>query len=149
VRNYNRASIAVAVLAMGSLPLLMGQACPFGGPDTQNPSSVQNITPLDAQTLIQSHTDDPDFIILDVRTPAEFTAGHIEGGLNACVNCQNPAFDDVLAAFDKNKTYLVYCGVGGRSATATGIMIDSGFTNVYNMTGGITQWLADGLPVVQ
>ena len=153
MRKPERVWTCAVVVAMGLLPLLMGlligQGCRFGGPDTQDPSSVQNISPLDAQTLIQSHADDPDFIIMDVRTPDEFAAGHIENAINVCVNCESPVFADVLATLDKNKTFLVYCGVGGRSATATGIMIDSGFTDVYNMTGGIAQWQADGLPVVQ
>ena len=55
-------------------------------------------------------------VILDVRTPAEFSAGHIPGAVNLDYNA--PDFQAKAAALDKSKTYLVHCAVGGRSVRA-------------------------------
>jgi phage shock protein E len=132
------------------LPLLMGQGCPNGtglGLPGGDPGYV-NVTPTEAQALIQSHQGDPSFVILDVRDPEEFAGGHIEGAINVCLNCVS-SFAESVTDFDKAKTYLVYCRSGRRSATASGIMAQEGFTNVYNMTGGFVAWQAAGLPAVQ
>ena len=144
--------IGVPVSCFLVLPLLMGQGCPDGagmGLPGGGDSGYVNITPTEAQALIESHQDDPSFIILDVRSAEEFAAGHLENALSLCVLCSDPAFRAGLADFDRSSTILVYCRTGRRSATASGIMVSEGFTNVYNMTGGITEWQSLGLPAVQ
>jgi len=151
LQGRTRAYTCIATMILAVLPLLMGQGCPpMGlGAGQSVPDVVEQITPLEAQALIQSHQDDPGFVILDVRSAEEFAAGHLENAVSLCVLCSDPAFRAALADVDKSWTYLVYCRTGHRSATATSIMAEEGFTNLYSMTGGITQWQADGLPVVQ
>jgi rhodanese-related sulfurtransferase len=105
------------------------------------------MAPTDAQALIQQHLNDPDFVILDVRNPDEFAAGHIAGAVNLCFRCGT--FLDELATLDKSKTYLVYCASGNRSGQATSQMDRQGFLHLDDLAGGINQWKADGLPVVQ
>jgi rhodanese-related sulfurtransferase len=142
------ACTTLAVLCL--LPLLTGLGCPaFRADIGGDPAQIQSVTPTEAQTLIQSHQNDPDFIILDVRTPEEFATGHLQNATNVSVNAVSPTFTAAIAGFDKSRTYLVYCKAGSRSATATGIMTDEGFANIYTITGGITAWQSDGLPVVQ
>jgi rhodanese-related sulfurtransferase len=136
-----------AVAALASLPLMMGQGCPPA--PVEEPAKVSDISPADAQAMIENHPNDPNFVIIDVRTPTEFATGHIANAINICVLLCEGSFTDAISSLDKSKTYLVYCGSNHRSPTATQTMIDQGFTTVYNMLGGLGQWKTEGRPVVQ
>lgn len=81
---------------------------------------------------------EPDVVILDVRTPGETAAGMIEGAKE--INVNDADFAQQIEALDKDKTYLVYCKMGGRSAKACGIMEEKGFEKLYNLKGGYTAW---------
>ena len=85
--------------------------------------------------------------VIDVRTPAEFAAGHLQGATN--IDVEAATFTDQIAALDKTDTYAVYCRSGNRSRTATQQMADAGFSTLYDLDGGLTAWTAAGLPVVQ
>ena len=100
----------------------------------------------EAYTLIQNNKSNPDFVIFDVRTPSEYASGHIENAVN--LDYYDDAFEETLDTYDRNKTYLIYCRTGNRSAAAMKIMKNLGFTNVYNMQGGINVWISAGYPVV-
>jgi phage shock protein E len=84
-------------------------------------------------------------VVLDVRTPKEFAAGHISGATNIDWNASD--FAKKAAALDKSKTYLVHCAAGGRSAKASEKMTALQFTNVYNLEGGMKGWEKAGKPV--
>jgi rhodanese-related sulfurtransferase/thioredoxin-related protein len=84
-------------------------------------------------------------VILDVRTPGEFSAGHIPGAVNLDYNA--PDFQAKAAALDKSKTYLVHCAVGGRSVRACEKMSHLDFPNLYNLPGGFKAWAKAGQPV--
>ena len=85
-------------------------------------------------------------ITLDVRTPIEFAEGHIEGA--RLMDFQSGNFENEIAALDKNATYAVYCRSGNRSGQAVKVMQDAGFTNVFNMNGGVIEWANAGFPLV-
>jgi rhodanese-related sulfurtransferase len=85
-------------------------------------------------------------ITLDVRTPGEFNEGHIEGA--QLIDFQSGNFENEIATLDKSKTYAVYCRSGNRSGQAVKIMSDAGFTNLYNLNGGVIDWANAGLPLV-
>jgi len=85
-------------------------------------------------------------ITLDVRTPGEFAEGHVEGA--RLIDFQSGNFENEIAALDKNATYAVYCRSGNRSGQAVKVMQDAGFTNVFNMNGGVIDWANAGLPLV-
>jgi rhodanese-related sulfurtransferase len=85
-------------------------------------------------------------ITLDVRTPGEFNEGHIEGAL--LIDFQGGNFENEIASLDKDKTYAVYCRSGNRSGQAVKVMSDAGFTNIYNLNGGVIDWAGAGLPLV-
>jgi rhodanese-related sulfurtransferase len=104
----------------------------------------QNAGTADAKSLIESKSD---LVVLDVRTPEEYASGHLADAVNIDVRAAD--FSDKVGALDKNKSYLVYCRTGKRSLQATDIMKGLGFTDVTNLTGGITQWQADGGATVQ
>lgn len=100
----------------------------------------------EAHTLIQDHAGDPGFVILDVRTPEEFAAGHIEGAVT--IDWYAPDFGEEVGALDRETIYLVYCRTGVRSAEAAAVMIEEGFGEVYNMEKGINAWKKAGYQVV-
>ena len=77
-------------------------------------------------------------IILDVRTPEETSRGIISGAMKLDYN--NKDFATSLDQLDKNKTYLVYCRSGSRSANACKMMKEKGFTKLYNLDGGYVAW---------
>ena len=89
---------------------------------------------------------DPSVIVIDVRTPAEFAAGHI--GRAVVADIKDPGFGTQIAQLDRSATYLVYCHSGNRSGQATAFMASLGFTNVNDLNGGISAWMAAGAPVV-
>lgn len=87
------------------------------------------------------------FVIIDVRTPEEFSQEHIENAINLNYNSED--FSRELGKLDKAKTYLIYCKGGSRSSGALAIMKEQIFMTVYNMFGGITQWKSEGLPIAK
>jgi len=85
-------------------------------------------------------------VTLDVRTPGEFNEGHIEGAL--LVDFQSGNFENEIASLDKSKTYAVYCRSGNRSGQAIEVMREAGFTNIYNLNGGVIDWANAGKTLV-
>ncbi len=84
-------------------------------------------------------------VILDVRTPEEVAEGHLAGAKN--INVQDELFQQNIDQLNKNKTYLLYCRSGKRTAVAGAKMKAAGFKKVYMMDGGITSWKEKGKPV--
>lgn len=84
-------------------------------------------------------------IILDSREPAEFQVSHIEGAIPV-------GFDDFqmanLPSISKTDTVIVYCSVGYRSERIGEKLLAAGYLNVFNMYGGIFEWVNHNLPVV-
>jgi rhodanese-related sulfurtransferase len=100
----------------------------------------KNLTAQEAKTMI----DKGGIVVVDVRTPQEYSAGHLQGAILANVN--DPNFEANIGKISKDKKVLVYCAAGGRSANASGKMSSMGWKNVWNMTGGYTSWSSAGLP---
>jgi rhodanese-related sulfurtransferase len=111
----------------------------------QSSDSEIHLDPNSALKMIQENKDNPNFILIDVRTPAEYDESRIEGSI--LINYQAPDFKDKIQKLDENKTYLVYCRSGMRSAASVDIMMKMGFKKVYNMIGGIMGWENCGFPV--
>ena len=86
-------------------------------------------------------------VVLDVRTPEEFAAGHIAGATN--VNLNGKDFQERLEKLDKSQAYLVHCAVGMRSARACKKMNELEFKTLYDLKGGLTAWKKDGKPVTK
>jgi rhodanese-related sulfurtransferase len=139
------AAIALSAGCVKEQPQITPDLTPLEAP-TQI-QIIKDITPQEAFNLIRNNEGNLDFVILDVRTKAEFESGHIENAINIDKNSE--AFRDELNNLDKNKIYLVYCASGGRSKGAVAIMQELGFMTAYNMQGGISQWQQDGLPTVE
>lgn len=84
--------------------------------------------------------------LLDVRTAKEFQSGHLKNALQADW-LKKAEFADRVKYLDKSKPVLVYCASGIRSGAAAKWLHENGFTNVQNLSGGITAWKMDGKPV--
>ena len=84
----------------------------------------KTISPLDALKLIKKHQTDQDLIILDVRTPWEFSDDHIEGAIN--LDYTDPDFNEMIKKLDKGKYYLIYCKSGRRSINVCEILKKKG-----------------------
>ncbi len=101
---------------------------------SSNAATYQKITPEEAQQMLQ---DQPDAILLDVRTQEEYDTQHIEGATLLTDSDIASRAADVLP--DKDAVILVYCRSGRRSAASSQQLAELGYTNVYDF-GGIIDW---------
>lgn len=112
---------------------------------SQTSDSIQaDFTVTQVDSLIQANVTNPDFCVMDVRTPAEYDPEHLEGAINR--NYNGAGFDSLLDLLPRHKMYVLYCLGGGRSGATFNKMVSMGFPNVVNTLGGITAWKNAGLP---
>lgn len=111
---------------------------------------VSEVTPEETDALRQTG----DWLILDVREPEEFAAGHIPGAINiprgfleVKADLEHPKKDARLA--DRGQRVVCYCGGGHRSALAARVLQEMGFREALSMAGGWTGWSKRQLPVSQ
>lgn len=90
-------------------------------------------------------TVEADVVVLDVRTPEEFAEGHLANAIN--IDFQSGNFANEISKLDKGTTYAVYCRSGNRSGQAVKVLADLGFTDLYDMDGGVIDWAAAGKPL--
>ena len=85
--------------------------------------------------------------VIDVRTPAEFASGHLEGAVN--IDWEGTDFAGQVASLDKNGTYVLYCRSGNRAGQALDAMTSMGFAHLINAGGVDNASSLTGLPIVQ
>ncbi|MFZ3148441.1 MAG: rhodanese-like domain-containing protein [Methanothrix sp.] len=114
---------------------------------------VKQLSPLECRDLVErfsgksfrdASSDALCLVILDVRTPQEYSSGHLNGSVN--LDFRSPCFRDQIEKLDRNYAYLLYCRTGRRSAQAAMLMKSLGFRKLYNLTNGIEPWQREGLP---
>ncbi len=76
--------------------------------------------------------------LIDVRSPEEFNGGHISNSKN--INYNSAEFKEEVSKLDKSKPVYVYCQAGGRSAAAAKVLVQLGFSKVYDLKGGYGSW---------
>ena len=103
----------------------------------------KNIQLLEAPAFAEKIKNTPNAHILDVRTPQEFAGDHIENAKN--INWLNADFATNAATLNNTKPVFVYCKAGSRSNKAAAKLEEMGFTNIYDLQGGILKWEAAGL----
>lgn len=126
-----RSALAVVIAVAGAILAACGGS-----------SAITNVDPAGFQAQAQT----AGVTVIDVRTPDEFAAGHIEGAIN--IDVEGDSFYDGIDALDKTKTYAVYCRTDRRSGIAATEMADAGFTSIYNLDGGIVDWVNAGYELV-
>lgn len=87
----------------------------------------------------------PDTIYIDTREPNEYLVSSIASAIH--LGFENPNWD-LLKIVPKDSTLVVYCAAGFRSEKICTTLLDMGFTDVYNLYGGLFEWVNRGLPVV-
>ncbi|MFZ2283285.1 MAG: rhodanese-like domain-containing protein [Lutibacter sp.] len=85
--------------------------------------------------------------IIDIRTPQEFSEGHIEGAIN--INYFDDNFLDQIAKYDKNQPIFIYCRSGNRTTSASKKAADFGFKEIYDLEGGILYWIKNNNEIVK
>lgn len=86
-------------------------------------------------------------LVLDVRSRGEFSGGHLENAVNIPVQEIQQRYQELIDYKDEN--ILIYCATGNRSTVAAKILIDNGFTRIYNMRSGVYIWAKEGNPIVK
>lgn len=108
---------------------------------------TRNLSPRAFKAAIDRHQGDPDVILLDIRTPAEFAAGHIRGA--TLIDYYSRDYVDRLKALDRQKTYLVYCRSGNRTGRSLAVFKRLGFSRVYQLENGLIGWIGEKFPLVR
>jgi phage shock protein E len=130
----NRKTLAAGLLASAALTVA---ACSSG---------EDSVATIDAPGLVDV-IESGEAVVIDVRTPGEYAAGHVPGALN--IDVQSPSFGDEIAELPTDETYVVYCRSGNRSADATAQMADAGFIDLYNVDAGLATLAEAGVPLTQ
>ena len=107
-------------------------------------------TDLNAKQAEQFMEETPGLMVLDVRTPEEYTMGHIQKATN--INFYGANFVNQLVRLDRSKTYVVHCAAGlanGRSRKAVALMDSMGFKNIRHLNGGFTSWQQAGQLIIE
>ena len=118
----------IAVMMLISILLLAGCGASEAG------ASYRQITMEDAVSLMEQESG---YVILDVRTPEEFAAGHIPGAIN--IPNETIGDSEIPQLPDKDQLILVYCRSGNRSKQASEKLAALGYTNIVEF-GGINDW---------
>ena len=128
MRSY---SIAVALFVFLAAPAF-----------AESPAEAPSIAPTELSARRAAGTAP---IVIDVRTPDEYAAGHIPGAVNI-------PFDEVAARIsevDAPNGVALYCMVGPRARKGESALLGAGYTSVLHIDGGLAAWQAAGLPVEQ
>ena len=108
-------------------------------------SGSNGVQSIGAQQFLETASQ-PGVTVIDVRTPQEYAAGHLEGAVN--MNVESPDFANRISSLNRDATYEVYCHSGRRSTLASDQMSGAGFGTVYNLDGGIADLQAAGGQIV-
>ncbi len=90
---------------------------------------------------------DRSLVVLDVRTPEEFSAGHVPGAINIPHTELAERIAELQGARDSD--IVVYCRTGRRTDEALGVLQKSGFTRLLHLQGDYTRWSEEHRPVVK
>ena len=119
----------------------LGQPTQPAAAESARTTAITHADALAAAKLVA----DKSVVVLDLRTPGEFTGGHIAGATN--LDCLARDFDQRLAGLDKSKRYLVYCASGGRSTRSLKRFEQHRFTAIVHLDGGLAGWKKAGQPI--
>lgn len=96
---------------------------------------MNNINSSQLKEMIAANNN---VVVVDVRTADEVNGGIIEGALHYDIFSSD--FASNIKSLDKSKAYAMVCRSGNRSASACGLMEANGFSEVYNLDGGMMAW---------
>jgi hydroxyacylglutathione hydrolase len=82
--------------------------------------------------------------VVDLRGAAEFKSGHVEGAINVFIG----KIESQLDKIDRNQKVVIHCQAGDRSSIGYSVLVKHGYTNIRNYSGGMSEWINKGNPVV-
>jgi rhodanese-related sulfurtransferase len=136
--------IVLMAVAVALLPPVPGAAEPKAPATRPTSAPSRKITMEEFDRMRK----EKDAVVLDVRSPREFGEGHVAGAVNVPVSgVPLKQFDEQVGKLDKDKTYLVHCARGVRSANAAARMEKLGFRRLLDYSGGMDEWRRAGKPV--
>jgi len=111
-----------------------------------NPTSsqIEMVSPIQVYEAVYGEDS---MQLVDVRTEEEYEVSHLKNAQNICVTSDD--FREKVASLDKMKPVYVYCKSGKRSTKAASILIELGFTKVYDLQGGHQSWEKEGLETIR
>ena len=127
------------MLALLAVVVIAAAAC-GGSADT---ARVETVPATEASEVVNGNGA---AILLDIRTPEEFAAGHLEDAVN--IDFYAADFAQRIGSLDRDLPYVVYCRSGNRSGQAMELFRDLGFNDVVDVDGGIVAWAEAGLQIV-
>lgn len=101
-----------------------------------------NMPQIDIESYIKDY-EKSNHILIDVRSPNEFKAGHLPKAKNIPLGDLN----NKLESIPKDKPVILVCWSGSRSASATRSLLKAGYENVLNLKGGTMRWQMQGKPL--
>lgn len=105
-----------------------------------------DVPQVTTDSLARRMQGDTPTVLLDARTPEEYTVSHLPGAVRVDPNASNLAWADTL---DRDQPVVVYCSVGYRSAGVASMLRAEGYDRVSNLRGSIFQWANEGRRVVR
>lgn len=128
------------ILAGVGLVMVIALFAVFSSGNAPTSQAVASISPSAYQSnYVEANAR---HLLLDVRTPEEFASGHIPGAVNIPVE----SLQSRLSEISSDQDIVVYCRSGNRSAQASQILAQAGYSAIYDL-GGIINWSAQGYPV--
>ncbi len=126
--------------------VLSGACSKRGGPESPG-QVVEDISLEEAFTLMEDNRGRGDFIIIDLRSAEEYASGHIEDAIS--LDYSSSDFLEALDELNRERVYLIYSYSDDVSGQVLDVMAGLGFTEVYNMRGGMERWEEIGMPQVK
>jgi phage shock protein E len=123
------------LVVFGIVGLLFFASAP---PSLAATARAADVSVEQTRELIRERGGTTGFVVLDVRTPAEFADGHLPGAVNLDIRAHD--FLTRLGELDRGKSYLVYCRSGNRSTKAVQTMEQMEFPRVSHMREGMIGW---------
>jgi phage shock protein E len=126
---------------------LVGWAGPNAVTRADEPTAAVQAAPRISQADLIARLDrkDPDVVVLDVRTPEEFAAGHVPGARNLSHDQLAGRLAELGSLRDKE--VVLYCRSGRRTALAEDVLRKAGFTKLLHLDGDFLAWQAENRPV--
>ena len=136
-----------AALGVMIAALVLSVACNKGGGSEKPGQVIEDISLEEAFALMVDNRSRDEFIIIDLRSIEEYNSGHIEDAIN--LNYSSSGFLEALDELNREGVYLIYSYSDDVSGQVLDTMAGLGFTEVYNMLGGMEHWEEINMPQVK
>ncbi len=125
--------------------VMLGTAAPLAIADPAPATAASAESVSQADLLARIERKDPDLVVLDVRTPAEFAAGHVPGARNISHDQLSSRLAELSPLRDKQ--VVLYCRSGRRTQLAADLLHTAGFTRLAHLEGDYLAWEAEHRPI--